>query len=195
MAGSRTGPKRTTAEREADLVLIQDWYVRGDSQRTIAQRLGGMRTYSVSHQTICRDIETILDRWRQVMVRNVDKLKAEELAKLNMIEREAWAEWERSRLDKERHEETSDEEGASTKRVVEGRLADPRYLEKVQWCINKRCEILGLNAPAKYEHTGKDGQPIQTETKNAQELCEVLKKYNEVITEISRGQSAAAKPV
>ena len=168
-----SAPKRTKAQREADLVLIQDWYVRGDSQRTIAERLGGLRAYRVSHQTICNDIEAILDRWRQATVQNVDELKAQELAKINTIEREAWRAWERSIGKSERtlaEKRTGEKPGERSQIVRETLVGDPRFLEKVQWCINKRCEILGLNAPAKLEHTGKDGQPIQTETRAAHDL-------------------------
>jgi hypothetical protein len=36
-------------------------------------------------------------------------------------------------------------------------------LAGVMSCIEKRCKLLGLDAPAKQEVTGKDGGPIQTE--------------------------------
>ena len=32
-------------------------------------------------------------------------------------------------------------------------------------CIERRCRMLGIDAPAKVEHTGKDGQPIEVNNK------------------------------
>jgi len=171
-----SAPKRTKAQREADLVLIQDWYVRGDSQRTIAERLGDLRAYRVSHQTICNDIEAILERWRQATVQNIDELKAQELAKINTIEREAWRAWERSIGKSERtlaEKRTGDNFGERSQIIRETLIGDPRFLEKIQWCINKRCEILGLNAPAKLEHTGKDGRPIEMEARAVHDLSKL----------------------
>jgi len=171
-----SAPKRTKAQREADLVLIQDWYVRGDSQRTIAERLGDLRAYRVSHQTICNDIEAILERWRQATVQNIDELKAQELAKINTIEREAWRAWERSIGKSERtlaEKRTGDIVGERSQIIRETLIGDPRFLEKIQWCINKRCEILGLNAPAKLEHTGKDGRPIEMEARAVHDLSKL----------------------
>jgi hypothetical protein len=40
----------------------------------------------------------------------------------------------------------------------DGQIGDPRFLAGVQWCINKRCEILGLDAPAKFAPTDVDGK-------------------------------------
>ena len=40
----------------------------------------------------------------------------------------------------------------------EGQSGNPSFLAGVQWCINKRCEILGLDAPKKIAPTDPSGQ-------------------------------------
>jgi len=150
-------PKRIQQQREQDLLFIERLYVRGISQREIATELGKVRPYTVSHKTIGRDIHTILDRWRQEMLHDVDQLKAAELARLNRLEREAWDAWDRSCTFREKtltEQKTFKEtEELREQQTREGLIGDPRYLATIQWCIAKRCEILGLNAPARVEQT------------------------------------------
>jgi hypothetical protein len=42
----------------------------------------------------------------------------------------------------------------------EAREGNPAFLAGVQWCINKRCEIFGFDAPKKNEPTCKGGSPL-----------------------------------
>ena len=43
------------------------------------------------------------------------------------------------------------------KTIVKDRLVgDPRFLAGVQWCIDKRCKIMGLDAPQLVEVTWQD---------------------------------------
>jgi hypothetical protein len=44
-----------------------------------------------------------------------------------------------------------------TEREVES-YGEPRFLQGVMTCINKRCDILGLNAPMKIAETTPDGK-------------------------------------
>jgi hypothetical protein len=42
----------------------------------------------------------------------------------------------------------------------EQQYGDPRYMASVQWCIQQRCRILGLNAPTETRLTGRGGGPL-----------------------------------
>ena len=172
-------PKRTKHERERDLEIISELYLRGWTQRRIAARIG------VSHTQINRDLKTIQKRWMDSSVRNFDDARAEELARIDELERTYWKEWERSREDKvtvktrkqakdapksdgwskDENDEKSTIRTADHTEIVEHRLGDPRYLEGVRWCIGERVKLLGLAAPiqTKMELTGRDGGPVQTE--------------------------------
>lgn len=165
--------KRTAGQREIDLLFIQERYARGDSQRSIAAELSATRPYRLTHQTIGNDIEELLSRWRQTMVEKIDELQAAELLRINTIEREAWDAWERSKHKKEKtlsEQKTGDKAGQRAQITREDQIGDPRFLEHVRWCITKRCEILGLNAPCRVEHTGKGGGPIETAGRHSLDL-------------------------
>ncbi len=47
---------------------------------------------------------------------------------------------------------------------TEERLGDPRYLLGVDRCIERRCRILGLEAPMKIAQTDPQGKAVQSRT-------------------------------
>ena len=70
-------------------------------------------------------------------VSDFNQRKAEELAKIDNVEREAWVAW-------------------TTSKGNQTPAGDPRFLQNVQWCIQKRCKILGLDAAEKLMLTSSD---------------------------------------
>ncbi len=149
------GQKRTEAQRERDLVLVSEWYCRGYTLRKMAEMLKELRGYSLSWKMIHKDVQKILERWREAAIDNVEDLQASELARIAEIEREAWEQWEASKAIREKTEterRIGSTEVSRAKKVTEQGLGDPRYLQVVQHCIKQRVEILGLNAPQKHEH-------------------------------------------
>lgn len=135
-------PKRTKAQREYDLQEISQLYLQGWIQIKIVDYLSANRDYNVSQVTISRDIKTIQQRWLESSVRDFDEARAAELAKIDNLEIANWSQFEVSK--------------ESTKGT-----GDPRFLQGVQWCIDRRCKLLGLDAPTKQEITGKDGAPLK----------------------------------
>ncbi len=69
---------------------VADLYIQGWTQTEIAQHLG------YTQGTMCADLQWIRKEWRESMVRDFDLAREIELKKLDRIEREAWAAWERS---------------------------------------------------------------------------------------------------
>jgi hypothetical protein len=55
----------------------------------------------------------------------------------------------------------------------EQRDGNPAFLAGVMSCIERRCKLLGLDAPVKSELTGKDGGPIKTEAANKPDLSKL----------------------
>jgi hypothetical protein len=120
-------------------------YLRGEHQHEISRAVG------VTQQQISLDLKAIRAEWLQSAIRDFDEAKSEQLAKIDLTEAEAWAAWERSKQPREvtLTEQTEGERGsrkASVRR--EGRAGDPRFLERVQKCIEQRCTILGFGTPA-----------------------------------------------
>jgi len=155
-------PKRTLAERERDLVEIQRLYVAGATERQIAAQIAKERPYTLSQAAIHHDIGTILDRWRKTACEGIEAHKARELARLAEAERNAWHQFQRSQRDRVRRvkETTSGVDGTNTKKSTmrEEQCGDPRYLDIVLRCIEKRCKILGVDAPTKIAPTDPSGE-------------------------------------
>ncbi len=170
MAGP--GRRRSSSELARDRRRISDLYLRGWIQADIAEKLG------VSQATISGDIKGLQREWLKTALIDFDKAKARELAKIDDLERTYHAAWERSREDAEtttqKMIETDDVIDKAIKEVLgprgrkemtkttKGQAGDPRFLQGIQWCIERRCKIVGIDAPQRREITGKDGGPIET---------------------------------
>lgn len=152
-----TTPDEAAAQkRRADVARL---YLQGRRQVDIASAVG------VNQSTVSRDLDHLRREWQADAKRSIDQRAAEELARIDRIEATAWEAWERSCRDAEAlHAETvrgrADKHGKPlpelqrTSKTVKGQAGDPRFLERVGWCVERRCKILGLDAPEKHEHTG-----------------------------------------
>jgi hypothetical protein len=151
---------RSTAEElsiESRRCQVAELFLRGiKRQGELAQHVG------VNRSTISRDLKVLNARWKEAAVRDLDAAKGQELEHIDQLQREYWNAWEKS---KQGHETTTTEQitggdGDRTKAAIrkEEEHGDPRYLAGVQWCIEQRCKILGLNAPQKIAPTTPDGQ-------------------------------------
>lgn len=127
-------------------------YLQGQTQSEIADVFG------VSQAQISKDLAAIRAAWLASAVRDFDALKAQELAKIDAVEREYWLAWERSKKDKEISVQEGGEVDPQTrkpriKKVVmrkEGQAGNPAFLAGVLTCIERRCAILGLDAPKRF---------------------------------------------
>jgi len=81
------GPVRSKEQREYDLQEISGLYLQGWIQVAIANHLAKTRPYTITRQTISRDIKTIQDRWLASSIRDFDEARAQELAKIDNLER------------------------------------------------------------------------------------------------------------
>jgi hypothetical protein len=119
-------------------------YLHGESQYTIAKTIG------VTQQQISLDLKIVRNEWRQSAIRDFDEATGEQLAKIDAVEAEAWASWELSKQSREiTVTEAIEGERESRKASVrrEGQVGDPRFLERIQKCIEQRCVLLRLTAP------------------------------------------------
>lgn len=152
------GRKRTRPQREGDFPFIARLYVRGLSMRDIAAALSKERSYTLSHVTISKDIKQILVNWRESILDDVNEMRAAELVRINEIEKEAWDAWERSKEDAKKNVKEYVQGSCDVeKRTVEGQIGDSRFLATIQWCIDRRCKLFGLDSPAKIAPTTPDG--------------------------------------
>jgi len=154
------GKRRSTAQLTRDRRKIADLYLQGWIQADIAAELG------ISQQTISNDIAALQSDWLASALIDFNEAKAGELAKIDRLEREYWQAWERSCQDAEtltqkthgaiQKRETEDgqfvaERPAEVTKTAKGQAGDPRFLQGVQWCIERRCKILGVDAATRID--------------------------------------------
>jgi hypothetical protein len=147
------GKRRSNGQLVRDRRRIADLYLQGWIQADIADEL------QLDQSTISRDLKHLYKEWQQSSLIDIDEAKSQELAKVDRLEREYWIAWVNSCEDAE----TLRQEGSKTEtgkvkpdkivKTAKGQAGDPRFLSGVQWCINKRCEILGLDAAIKQDIT------------------------------------------
>jgi hypothetical protein len=125
---------------------------------------------------VSKHVAYLCKKWiERANIDTADRL-AIELAKIDATERRAWEALKKS--DKPFEVEGGDRReeppgpatgsGNGTPAVVktrtsyrrESRVADPRYMEVILKCIERRCKILGLDAPTRAELSGPGGRPI-----------------------------------
>jgi hypothetical protein len=160
--------KRTAARREQDLSRVAELYLRGRTQSEIGQELG------VSRQQISYDLKVLQKRWQEAALSDFSQKKAQELAKIDALERAYWQAWQDSKRDrgttttateKSGGAEANDGEQRNSSRMKasmrkEERDGNPEFLKGVERCINRRCAILGLDAPQKSELSGPNGKAL-----------------------------------
>lgn len=133
------GPKRNKLERERDRRLIAELYLTGHNQFDIRDQLNAREdvAYTICQQQVGYDLKVIRGRWARSGIRDFDAARAQELAKIDRLESEYWEAWER---------------------VVPDDRTAPQYLSGVMSCIDRRCKLLGLDAPTKIAPTDPSGE-------------------------------------
>ena len=158
-----SAPKRTHHQLQRDRQLIADWYSRGETQTAIAALINSGAhlvkdedgvcvepRYTLSQQTISNDIKAIQKAWLESSLRDFDEMRAEQLGKIDEQERRYHRGWERSCLDAETVVRKQKEGGGKEQQMTsKGQAGDPRFLAGVDGCIDRRCKLLGLDAPTK----------------------------------------------
>lgn len=156
MAGDKRKQKDVeVVKRQEEVASL---YLRQMSQQEIAEALG------VSQQTISNDLAAIKRRWHQQADIKYESAKAQEIARIGLLERQGWKAWEASKSKKETTKSErvdSAKPDAKVQVQQESQTGDPRYLEIVRWCIEKRIAIFGLNMPIKAALTDPDGKALK----------------------------------
>jgi hypothetical protein len=151
-------------QREQRLADVARLYLQGLPQWKIGKELG------VGQPQICYDLKIVRQRWLESSLRDFDEAKAQELAKIDRIEAEFWAGWERSQ--QSRRIRSSKTRASERENMIEDgsreedQAGDPRFLDGMLKCSHMRCELLGLNAAKKISVLDADGNtygPFLTE--------------------------------
>ncbi len=134
MAAKRKIKRRATVTTELDVLRLTELYLKGWSQRRIADELG------TTHQLVYYHLKKIRAEWKAEALQNIDELQSRELAKLDKLESTYWEAWDRS--------------------FAMNGAGKHDYLDGVMKAIDRRCKLLGLDAPVKLEHGGAFAQML-----------------------------------
>ena len=162
--------KRKKQVKLARLEIVAKLYKRGYSIRQINREVMvrlGLKTYSLA--TVHKDIQTLLDEWRENRIEDMDDALQLELERIDDTVRELWSQWEKSKEDytetfntrrgaPERNKETG-QDRVKTFSLTESTaskvgLGDPRYIAEIRQQLMERRKLLGLYAPEKKDVTG-----------------------------------------
>ena len=146
--------KRTKAQRDVDRELISDLVLHQSMfQADIARRLNERKDikYKLSQQMISFDLRQIQKKWIRETMKVLDAYKAEQLKKIDQIESELWSAWYRSCSVRSRQRVEKSTLGGGKVRLKKVTttykpVGNPRFLKRIQRCIEMRCRILGLFA-------------------------------------------------
>lgn len=167
---SKPQDKRQNQMKLARLEIVSTLYKRGYSYRKIKEEVMkrlDLKTYSL--QTVKRDIQTLLDEWRESRLEDTDELVTLELSRIDDTCRELWEQWEKSKENFTR--QTRKQKGSPTRDAETGQtsirtyqtertetdvqgLGDPSYIAEIRKQLEERRKLLGLYAPEKKELSG-----------------------------------------
>jgi predicted transcriptional regulator len=157
------------AQRRQEVARL---YVSGMSQYEIADEL------QVTQPTISTDLKSIQEMWRERNVAFLSAHKLLELARIDEVERNAWEAWNRSQQDAvETSGDLDDQKKMANVHIKrKGQAGAAKFLDIVLGCIDRRCKLLGLDAPIKIAETDVDGNDV-TPDERMQRARELVAKY------------------
>lgn len=115
---------------------------------------------TLSLRTVHMDVKRLLKEWQKARLENTEEKIASELARLDLVIKEAWKMWEKSK--KDYNSKTIGSQGIPTGRDDEGKVTietiksmmwdaehrgggNPKYLDVILKALEQRCKLLGLN--------------------------------------------------
>lgn len=167
---SKPQDKKRNQLKLARLEIVAQLYKRGYSirkiQSEVVKRLE-LKTYSLA--TVHKDIQTLLDEWRENRIEDMDAALQLELERIDDTVRELWEQWEKSKTDytktarKQKGSPSRDNQtGQTAIRTYQTerteteviRLGDPSYISEIRMQLAERRKLLGLYAPEKKDIQG-----------------------------------------
>lgn len=144
-------PKRSAAQRAADLAFIETHVLRGRTQLEIVNLLAAERPYRISRQQVAYDVDELKRRWIEASTAAFASARAKALRMLDELERVAW--------------ELVEVPDGTAAEAIRGVLA----------VHDRRMKLLGLESPLRHELSGPDSGPIAVEVAEAQPLTDTAK--------------------
>ena len=147
---------RTPAQKERDLAFIAKSYLQGRSARQIVNAINEMAKeensdYTISYSTVTKDICYLNAQWAREQIESIEKRITRENKKIDLIEKEAWEAWEKSKkaivkiIDPENPNEIDEDYIGS---------GNSKFLDILIKANKRRAELNGYEAPSKFTLPG-----------------------------------------
>jgi len=160
-------------------------YLEGYNQYQIGDML------NITQSCVSKDMVKNREQWKSSASSDIKELTLNELAKIDNLEQTYWKAWEKSCEDyqeksikaikkgKKKIKGDNDNKPTSIEQTTKDVKANgnPAYLTGIQNCIDKRCKILGIDAPQKIDVSGT--QTINNVTVTPEEVKEINKGLEE----------------
>lgn len=188
MRANKQTRRRNKTEKEFHYTKITELYFDGHSQASIAKVIG------ISASQVAKDLEAVRNRWVEETNIAIDVIKAEQLKKIDWMEKEYRECWEAS---KKRVKTVSIKRGGIANNTPTGKgqfeiseeeeIGDTRFLDGIKWCISERLKITGGYAPKKIAET----DPTGTKSANANAREEILALIDDIGSKMRTSQQIA----
>lgn len=158
---------RMNSRRARNAKVINDvieLYLKGLSGQNIQNHIKETQGFTVAQKKVSAIINKEIAVWIKQKKELVENLKAHELAKVNRLEFEYWTAWQKScgntvskttektakPVDKQVGMEVAAKKPkfdiSKISELKKNNAGDPRFLDGIQWCVEMRCKLLGLDA-------------------------------------------------
>ena len=151
---------RLSARVQARRQHVAELYLQGKNQYEIAAMLG------LTQQQISLDLQACDRQWQARQLAATTALKAQQLAELLLLRREAWAAWYRSQAPKEITATEATEGGKTTRKASvrkEEQVGDPRFLAEIRATVETEAKIAGTLAAARFKIDWESLSDVQLE--------------------------------
>lgn len=144
--------KRSDLQFDSDQKMIIDLHLRGLTLREITdiinkRAIDENRGYQLTFQQIYKDIEQCRIEWKRSILSDIEKHVGEELAKVDLIEKNAWSAYETCKRPQRKTRFIIDDEG--NEKIVHCEEIDSTkgssFLDILVKCRNLKINLLGLN--------------------------------------------------
>lgn len=165
---SKAQQQRRNQFKAARLEIVSQLYKRGYSVRAIrAEVMRRLDLASYSTQTVHRDVQTLLEEWRESRLEDMDDALQLELTRIDDTVQELWEQWEKSKEDYTRtqrkrkgaparnNQDNNGNDGGIRTFSVEEKtqqvimLGNPAYIAEIRQQLAERRKLLGLYAAEK----------------------------------------------
>ena len=120
---------------------VANYALKGWTQAAIARHM------NIPPATVSRDLAAMREFWREFPIYDFHKARLEQLQKVDLVEAEAWAAWQRSQEPQRSASLSQRKTGEQSRSSLKHQFGDPRFLGEVTRCIAQRCSLIGLKPP------------------------------------------------